>query len=65
VNDTLRALDTANPPPVSDLHEKIRAVASDLGTVGDRYLEACRKDLQGPGTDWTIGTGDPGRRSSV
>ena len=65
VNDTLRALDAADPLPIPDLHEKIRTVASDLGTVGDRYLEACRKDLQGPGTDWPIGDGDHGGRSSV
>jgi len=57
VNDTLRALDAADPPPVPDLHEKIRTVASNLGTGGDRYLEACRKDLQ-----WD---GDHGGRSSV
>lgn len=65
VNDTLRALDAADPPATSDLHKKIKTVASDLGTVGDRYLEACRKDLQGPGTGWTIGDGDSGGRSSV
>jgi hypothetical protein len=57
VNDTLRALDAADPPPVPDLHEKIMTVASNLGTGGDRYLEACRKDLQ-----WD---GDHGGRSSV
>jgi len=26
--------------------EEIREITSQLGTVGDRYLEACRKDLQ-------------------
>lgn len=50
VNDTLRALNSDNPPPASELYERIRAVASELGTVGDRYLEACRRDLQRPAT---------------
>jgi hypothetical protein len=65
VNDTLRALDAADPPRASDLHEKIKTVASDLGSIGDRYLEACRKDLQRPGTDWPKVDGDHGGRSSV
>jgi hypothetical protein len=65
VNSTLQALDAADPASTSDLLKKIRTVASDLGTVGDRYLEACRKDLQGAGADWTIGDGGPGGRSSV
>lgn len=51
VNDTLRALDLDDPPSAPELYERIRAVASELGTVGDRYLEACRKDLQGPAAD--------------
>jgi hypothetical protein len=52
INDTLRALDANDPPPIPELQEKIKAVASELGTVGDRYLEACRKDLQEPHTSW-------------
>ena len=30
----------------SDMLERIRALASDFGTSGERFLEACRKDLQ-------------------
>src|SRR5947209_11168201 len=36
------------PQPLpADLSEEIRTTASDLGTVGERFLEACRRDLQG------------------
>jgi len=47
VNDSRRAMDAAEPPLDAVLREQIKAIASELGTVGDRYLEACRKDLQG------------------
>jgi len=46
-NDLLRALDDLDLQSPLDLHEEIRTVASNLGTVGDRFLDACRKDLQG------------------
>jgi hypothetical protein len=29
-----------------DLTQKINAVPSQLGTVGDRFLDACSKDLR-------------------
>jgi hypothetical protein len=48
-NDFLAALD-ASPDGALDesaLLEILRATTSRLGTVGDRYLEACRTDLQG------------------
>jgi hypothetical protein len=48
-NDFLRDFDAK--PDVSTaqagLSEQTRAVASELGIAGDRFLEACRKDLQG------------------
>ena len=48
-NDFLRDLelhpgDAAGRP---DLSEQIKDVASHLGTAGERFLEACRTDLQG------------------
>ncbi|MFE0631592.1 hypothetical protein ACFW3D_32140 [Streptomyces sp. NPDC058864] len=48
-NDILRDLDSgaafASDHPV--LNERIRALTSDLGTAGDRFLDICRNDLQG------------------
>jgi hypothetical protein len=46
-DDIRRAMDATESPPDAELRDQIKAVASNLGTVGDRYLEACRKDLQG------------------
>jgi hypothetical protein len=49
VNDILRDLD-ADPDssgPRTGLSEQARAVASRLGSAGNGFLEACRKDLQG------------------
>ncbi|MQS35119.1 hypothetical protein [Streptomyces katsurahamanus] len=48
-NDFLRGLgpDGVAPSEQLDLSEQIRTIASDLGTADDRFLEACRKDLQG------------------
>jgi hypothetical protein len=55
-NDFLRQL-SAGPPAGSaepDLNEQIRAVAAELGTAGDRFLQACRTSLQAPaGNLWT------------
>jgi hypothetical protein len=47
-NDFLRALD---PGVLTDaaragLSERLRTVASELGTAGDRFLDTCRADLQ-------------------
>jgi hypothetical protein len=47
-NDFLRTFDadpdvTANAP---HLAERLRAVSSDLGIAGERFLEVCRQDLQ-------------------
>jgi len=50
-NDFLRQL-SAGPPSSnagSDLREQITAVAAELGTVGDRFMQACRTSLQAPG----------------
>ncbi len=49
VNDFLRDLDAVPDIAVArdDLSEQLRAAASHLGTAGDRFLEASRKDLQG------------------
>ena len=44
--DSLRAVSVTSVDKTG-LSEKIRTVASDLGTVGNHFLEACRKDLQG------------------
>lgn len=47
-NDLLHNID-AEPeicPTRPDLSQRIKAVASEMGTVGERFLEACRKDLQ-------------------
>jgi hypothetical protein len=49
VSDILHDLD-ANPDSSgrrTDLSEQTRAVASRLGSAGNSFLEACRKDLQG------------------
>jgi hypothetical protein len=48
-NDFFRSLHVSAVGPASglDLAEEMRTVTSNLGTVGDRFLEACRKDLQG------------------
>lgn len=48
VNDFLRDLDTDHGIAVAtdELAEQIRAAASRLGTVGDRFLDVGRKDLQ-------------------
>ncbi|MFD7785386.1 hypothetical protein ACFV4Q_20160 [Streptomyces nojiriensis] len=45
-NDFLRGLDEALSDQF-DLSEQIRTITSGLGTAGDRFLEACRNDLQG------------------
>ncbi|MGW6710833.1 hypothetical protein ACWGDE_38920 [Streptomyces sp. NPDC054956] len=47
-NDFLRDLDAGDEAlsGPGELSERIRAIASDLGTAGDRFLEACRVDLQ-------------------
>ena len=47
-NDLLRDLgaEIADTAAQLDLAEKINAVASQLGTVGDRFLDACTKDLR-------------------
>lgn len=37
----------AAPAGGPDLAKEIKTVTSNLGTVGDCFLEACRKDLQG------------------
>jgi hypothetical protein len=49
VNDFLRDLDSTPNIAVAkdDLNEQLRASASRLGTAGDRFLDASRKDLQG------------------
>ncbi len=49
-NDFLRQLRVGAPSgdAGSDLLQQITAVAAELGTVGDRFLRACRKDLQVP-----------------
>jgi hypothetical protein len=42
---------SADPPSNgtgSDLREQITAVAAELGTVGDRFMQACRRNLQAP-----------------
>jgi len=48
-NDFLRDLGASAEVSAAqpDLAEQIRSGASRVGTVGDRFLEACRKDLQG------------------
>ncbi|WP_405786799.1 hypothetical protein [Streptomyces sp. NBC_00029] len=48
-SDFLHALGPDDVPPSDqlDLPEQIRTITSDLGTAGDRFLEACREDLQG------------------
>ncbi|MEW2308961.1 hypothetical protein AB0918_10045 [Streptomyces sp. NPDC006864] len=47
-NDFLRGLDPEEEASSGrlDLAEHIRTITSDLGTAGDQFLEACRKDLQ-------------------
>ncbi|MBV9013747.1 MAG: hypothetical protein JO272_17200 [Pseudonocardiales bacterium] len=54
-NDFFRSLHI--PPTDSigklDLSNEIKTVASELGAVGNSFLEACRKDLQGE-SDETI-----------
>lgn len=47
-NDFLRDLDSHDHSATarSDLSEQIGAVASQLGTAGENFLAACRKDLQ-------------------
>ena len=47
-NDLLRDLDAeiADTAAQLDLTQKINAVPSQLGTVGDRFLDACSKDLR-------------------
>jgi len=49
VNDILHDLGNGVNPSssTSDMSERVRAVASDFGTCGVRFLEMCRKDLQG------------------
>jgi hypothetical protein len=49
-NDFLRQLTAGEPSGGTgpDLLEQIRAVAAELGTVGDRFLQACRTSLQAP-----------------
>jgi hypothetical protein len=47
-SDFLRDLDAnADAPNAISLAEQLRSGASRLGTVGERFLEACRKDFQG------------------
>jgi hypothetical protein len=48
-NDFLRDLESRpdNAANRLDLSEQLKDVASHLGTAGDRFLEACRTDLQG------------------
>ena len=47
-NDFLRELDSRDHSASAQtaLSEQIRAVASELGTAGESFLTACRKDLQ-------------------
>lgn len=48
-NDFFRSLHVSASSPADglDLAEEIRTVISKLGTVGDHFLETCRRDLQG------------------
>jgi hypothetical protein len=49
VNDFLRDLDSVSDIALAkdELSEQLRTAASRLGTAGDRFLDASRKDLQG------------------
>ncbi|WP_030664808.1 hypothetical protein [Streptomyces rimosus] len=47
-NDLLRDLDCPDNEALAawpDFPERIREIAADLGSAGDRFLDACRKDL--------------------
>ncbi|WP_367137626.1 MULTISPECIES: hypothetical protein [Streptomyces] len=46
-NDFLHDLDLDGADRDARLAARIRTVASELGTAGNRFLEACRRDLQG------------------
>ncbi|WP_190025600.1 hypothetical protein [Streptomyces hiroshimensis] len=46
-NDFLQEPDTDGTDRAARLAAQIRSVASELGTAGNRFLEACRRDLQG------------------
>jgi hypothetical protein len=47
-NDFFRSLDRASSSSGrnAELSEHLKSAASRLGTVGDRFLEACRRDIQ-------------------
>jgi len=50
-NDFFASLDGEPGPPCEERREWLRATRSEMGTLGDTYLKACRDDLQAGTSD--------------
>ena len=46
LNDVFAALEQQTPPSNNDVAETLRSIASQLGSAGGPYMQACRQDLQ-------------------